>query len=68
MANILMWTGIAVTVIGWLALAWQASKAITSKDELDKFPEKKQTMLLHRNYCRFTIIAGILILIIAMII
>ncbi len=66
MANILMWSGIALTVIGWLALAWQASKIMAVKDDLNKFPQKKATMLLHRNYCRLTIIAGIVLLIISL--
>lgn len=65
MAGVLLWIGIALTVIGWFALAWQASKRITAKDELEKFPEKKKSALLKRNYCRLTIIAGILIILIA---
>ena len=62
---ILMWIGIGVTVIGWLALAWQASKRMAAKDELAKFPEREKTMQQHRNYCRLTIFAGIVILLIA---
>lgn len=68
MASILLWTGIVLIVIGWLALAWQASKRMAVKEDLEKFPEKKRTMLLHRNYCRATILAGILILMISLII
>lgn len=64
---ILMWTGIALTVIGWLALAWQASKRLAVKDELDKSPQKKTAMQLHRNYCFLTICAGIALLVLAMI-
>ncbi|MDE6577425.1 MAG: hypothetical protein K2J82_05950 [Muribaculaceae bacterium] len=68
MANIIMWVGIALTVLGWLALAWQASKRMAAKEELDKFPQKKETMRLHRNYCWLTISAGVILLVIAMII
>lgn len=68
MASVLMWIGIALTVIGFLALAWQASKRLAMKEELEKFPQKKQTMRLHRNYCRLTILAGIILLLIATII
>ncbi len=68
MATVLMWSGIAITVIGWFALAWQASKRLSAKEELEKFPEKKRKMQLHRNYCWLTIAAGIVILLIAMVI
>ncbi len=62
-----MWIGIAVTVIGWLALAWQASKRLAVKDKIEKFPQMKKTMQLHRNYCFLTIIAGIIIILVAVI-
>lgn len=67
MANILMWVGIALTVFGWLMLAWQASKRLAVKDELEKFPQKKHVMQLHRNYCWLTISVGIILLFIAII-
>ena len=66
MANVLMWIGIALTVVGWLALAWQASRRLAVKDELEKFPQKKKTMQLRRNYCWLTIGAGVILLLIAM--
>lgn len=66
MANIIMWIGISLTVIGWLALAWQASKRLTAKDELEKFPQKKKAMLLYRNYCWLTIAAGVVLLLISL--
>lgn len=67
MANILMWIGIALIVIGWLALAWQASKRLAAKDELEKFPQKKHVMQLYRNYFRLTILVGVILLLIAVI-
>ncbi|MDE6556612.1 MAG: hypothetical protein K2K55_06570 [Duncaniella sp.] len=66
MASILLWTGIVLIVAGWLALSWQAFKAVSSKKELEKFPEKKHAMTLRRNYCRFAIIAGIALLILSL--
>lgn len=68
MTIVLMWIGIAVTLIGWLALAWQASKRLDAKDELEKFPEKRRTMQLRRNYCLLTIGIGIFLLLMALII
>ena len=68
MANILMWIGIAVIVIGWLALAWQASRRLAAKEDMGKYPQKRKTMQLHRNYCLLTIAAGMVILISALII
>ena len=35
------------------------------KNEIDTFPDRKKSMMLRRNYCRLTIIAGIVILMIA---
>lgn len=68
MENILLWSGIALIVIGWSALGWQASRRLALKDELEKFQQKKRTMQLHRNYCRLIILAGIVILLIVMIV
>ena len=68
MATILLWIGIALTVIGWLALAWQASKRIVHKDDLERFPQKRHAMMLHRTYCLLTILVGVLILVISLII
>ncbi len=62
---ILMWIGIGLVVVGWLALGWQASKWMAQKAELDKFPQRKQQMLLRRNYCRLIILGGIVFLILA---
>lgn len=68
MANILLWIGIIIGVCGWLALAWQASKRITMKDESEKFPERRRIMALRRNYCWLTILVGIVLVIIALLI
>lgn len=68
MASVLMWIGIALTVIGWLALGWQASRRLMMKDELEKFPQKKRTMRLYRSYCMFTIGIGFILIIVALII
>lgn len=67
MASVLLWIGIVLTVIGWIALAWQASKRIVMQNELDKFPEKKNITQLQRNYCRLTIIIGVILILIAVI-
>ena len=66
MASILLWIGIVVIVAGWLGLAWQASKIMAARKEVDKFPDRRKTMMMHRNYWRLTILAGILILIVAL--
>lgn len=68
MEEALMWIGIALTVIGWLALAKQASKRISMKEELERFPQKKELMRQQRNYCWMIIGAGIAVLIIAVLI
>ena len=68
MASILLWIGIALTVIGWIALAWQAVKRMAVKDELERFPDRKNVMQLHRNYCWLTMIAGVVLILIAVII
>ncbi|MDE6296751.1 MAG: hypothetical protein K2L89_02810 [Muribaculaceae bacterium] len=67
MASILMWIGIALTVIGWLALSWQASRRLKMEDELEKFPQKKGKMRLYRSYCMFTISIGLILIIVAII-
>ena len=59
MRSIIIWFGIATTVVGWIALAWQASKRMAVQKELEKFPERKKAMLLHRTYCRLVILIGI---------
>lgn len=66
MASILLWIGIIVIVAGCFGLAWQAFKIIAVRNELDKFPDRRKTMMQHRNYWRLTILAGILILIVAL--
>lgn len=68
MASILLWIGVALIVIGWIALAWQAAKRMAIKDELEKFPDKKNVMQLRRNYCWLTMIAGVVLILIAIII
>lgn len=65
---VLMWIGIAFIVIGFLALSWQASKRLAIKDELDRFPERKHIMQRRRNYCLLTILAGMILLVIALVI
>lgn len=68
MGNILMWAGIALIVIGWVALAWQASKRLAVKDELDKLTQKRETMQSHRNYCWLIIGAGMILLLISIVV
>ncbi len=68
MDNVMIWSGIIITVIGWLALAWQAAKAIAAKKQMDKFPQERKAMLLKRNYCRLTILIGMIVIIIGLII
>lgn len=65
MASILLWIGIALTIIGWVALAWQAAKRMVIKNELERFPDKKSAMQLRRNYCWLTMIAGVVLILIA---
>lgn len=67
MANILLWVGIALILIGQLALAWQASKRLAMKDELSKSPQTRQTMRQKRNYCLLITGAGMVALLIALI-
>lgn len=68
MANVLMWIGIGLILAGWLALGWQASKRLASKAELEKYPQRKSTMRLHRNYCFLTIGVGVILLLVAMVV
>ncbi len=68
MTEILMWIGIVLVVIGWLALGWQASKRLVAKDQLEKFPQTRQQMQLRRNYCWLVIAAGVILLLIALIV
>ncbi len=68
MANILLWIGIIILVAGWLAFGWQASKRMAMKEELERFPEKRRFMVLRRNYCRLTMLIGIVLMIIALLI
>ncbi|MDE5791129.1 MAG: hypothetical protein K2H96_07880 [Muribaculaceae bacterium] len=68
MANILLWIGIIILVAGWLAFGWQASKRMAMKEELERFPEKRRLMVLRRNYCRLTMLIGIVLMIIALLI
>ncbi len=68
MFSFLLWTGIVLIVVGWLALGWQASKRLAVKAELDKFPEKKRSMQQRRSYCMLTILAGIVLLVISLLI
>lgn len=67
MNSILLWTGIVLIVGGWIALAWQAAKWMRLKNELERFPERRKEMLLRRNYCRFTIFAGLIIIMLSLV-
>ncbi|GEM_PF-3544629 len=64
-ANILLWVGIALIVIGWVELARQSAKVITHRKENERFPEKQKGMLYKRNICRLTMIGGIVMIIIS---
>lgn len=68
MAETLLWIGIFLNVIGWLALAWQASKRMVRKDEIEKFPNVRRTLQLRRNYCWLTITGGVVLILVALII
>lgn len=65
-ANILLWIGIALIVICWVELAKQSAKVMTQRKENEIFPEKQKAMLYKRNICRFTMIGGILMIIISL--
>ncbi len=66
MANVLLWFGIGLTVVGWIALAIQAAKRMSVKDEMQNFPELRDKMQLRRNYCWFIILVGVVLLLIAL--
>lgn len=66
MSSIFLWAGVAIIIIGWLALSWQAMKAIRMREKMAKFKELNDRSRLRRNYCRITIIVGILFLLIAL--
>lgn len=68
MANILMWIGIALTVIGWLCLGWQASKRLVIKDKLDENVQKNESIKLYRRYCWGIICIGMVLLLISILI
>lgn len=67
MTNILLWVGIVVIIIGWIALGMQASNRMAMSQELARFPEKKAEMSLRRNYCFITIFFGCLLVLLALI-
>lgn len=66
MAQILLWTGIGVTVAGWLALAWQATRRMTAHEEMQRFPEFKARLRLRRRLCLLAILAGCALIVAAM--
>lgn len=68
MGSILLWCGIVLIVVGWIALAWQASRRMAAKNKMEKFPEVRNLMKLRRNYCLITIFIGMLLLIISLLI
>ena len=57
--------GIGLIVIGEGSACMASRKMDVCKNEIDTFPDRKKSMMLRRNYCRLTIIAGIVILMIA---
>ena len=67
MINIFLWAGIVLILIGWLALAWQASKRMAIKEELEKFPDKSKIMKQRRNNCFLIIFAGVVLLLLALV-
>lgn len=68
MANVVMWIGIVVILVGFAALSWEAMKRMQAQEELNKFPQKKNAMRVRRNYCLMVIFAGMLLLVLALII
>lgn len=68
MSRLLLWIGIGITVIGWIALAWQASKRMVRKDDIRRFPELQKTMQLYRNYCWLTMIGGVILILVSILI
>ena len=67
MINIFLWAGIVLILIGWLALAWQASKRMAIKEELEKFPDKSKIMKQRRNNGFLIIFAGVVLLLLALV-
>lgn len=68
MTSILMWSGIALILIGRLSIAGLAYKRLAAKDELEKFPQKQQAILLRRRYCRLMVFLGIALLLVSLIV
>ena len=62
MDDILLWSGIILIVAGWIALAWEATRRMAAKEDLERFPDRRDVMRLRRNYCRVTILAGVVLL------
>ncbi len=71
MAKDLLYIGIALIVIGWLALSWFAFKQIRLQKEYarmqQKWAEIKPGLVHKRALCRWLILAGMAILIISLV-
>lgn len=70
MASILLYIGIALIIIGWLALAWFAAKQINAQKECERIPQKwneiKQSLIHKRWICRCIIILGLVVIVISL--
>lgn len=65
MAEILLYIGIGLTVVGWFALSWFALKQIGAQKKYDRMPQKwaeiKQGLVHKRQLCRWVIIGGLVV-------
>lgn len=66
----LIYIGIAITLIGWLMLAWFAAKQIKTEKEYALAPQKweaaKQSYIKKRSLSRVIIILGIILLLVSL--
>lgn len=70
MATVLLYIGIALIVIGWLAFSWFAAKQMNAQKEYERFPQKweevKQNLIHKRWICRSLIILALIVIIISL--
>ncbi|MCM1291708.1 MAG: hypothetical protein NC207_07245 [Bacteroides sp.] len=72
MANILLYIGIALIIIGWVTLSWFAAKQLRAQKEYERLPQKwnevKQSLIHKRFIGRTIIILGLILILISLLI
>ncbi|MCM1076656.1 MAG: hypothetical protein NC411_04765 [Bacteroides sp.] len=72
METFLLYFGIGLTVIGWLALSWFAAKQMKAQKEYERIPlkweEVKRGLVRKRWICRVVILIGIIVILISLLI